>query len=164
MEDINATPLGKFRKKAKLVTYIALGLGLVFACCAAGFNTRAESSYSSYLTYSTSRSYSSLTGNSYLEEYQEAKSNADLCTLAFVFAGGVADIAILAWVGANLHIASKKTSVAALEAETTAVPATAPMQPEAKDGAPVPPVANEPVAKEPEPGPDASAPKDADSD
>ncbi len=160
MGDINATPLGKFRKKAKLVTYIALGLGLVFACCAAGLNTKADSSYSSYLTYGTSRSYSSLTGNSYLEEYQEAKSNADLCTLAFVFAGGVADIAILAWVGANLHIASKKTSVAALE--TGAEPA--PAQSETKDGAPVPPVANEPIAKEPEPGPDTSAPKDADSD
>lgn len=162
MEDINATPLGEFRKKAKLVTYIAIALGVVFACCAAGFNSKAESSYSRYLTYSTSRSYSSLTGNGYLEEYQEAKSNADLCTLAFVLACGVADIAILAWVGANLHIASKKTQVAVLEADAAAMPTTAPVQPEVKDGAPVPPAANGASAEDAKA--DAPAPSDAADD
>lgn len=104
MEDIDQTPLGMFRTSAKHVTAIALVACALFVLIAGYYSGKAQSSYSSYL----SASYSAST---YLEHYQSASSSASLCTAVASICGAVSGISILAWVGANLHIASKKTKL-----------------------------------------------------
>lgn len=136
MEDIEKTPLGEFRAKAKRVTYIAAACAILLALITAGLSADAQSKYASYLS-SYSSLYSSLSSSS-LEKYQTAKAGADFCLFATAASGCVTSFSILAWIGANLHIASKRTQLDAPKAVGAVT-----TKPDGRDGAHMPPVLNE---------------------
>lgn len=151
MEDIEKTPLGEFRAKAKRVTYIAAACAILLALITAGLSADAQSKYASYLSNYSSL-YSSLSSIS-LEEYQAAKAGADFCLFATAACGCVTSFSILAWIGANLHIASKRTQLGVTE--TAAVSPT----PERQSSSPVPPadLEGEPMKPEDELSSEADA-------
>ena len=86
MNAIDTTPLGEFRKKARLVTYCALAIAVVFALIAGGL--------------------------SYADQYQKDSGGASLCFDIAIIAGSITGASALAWIGATLLIANKQTSLA----------------------------------------------------
>lgn len=117
MNAIDTTPLGEFRKKARLVTYCALAIAVVFALIAGGLSASAQSSLSSYSYYDYDDDddyydddlYSS---SSYADQYQKDSEGASLCFDIAVIAGSITGASALAWIGATLLIANKQTSLA----------------------------------------------------
>lgn len=53
MQDIESTPLGQFRKKAKMVTLVSAGIAIVLAIIAGASYASAQSSYSDYISSSS---------------------------------------------------------------------------------------------------------------
>ncbi len=139
MEDVKKTPLGEFRGKAKLVTFISSTLVVVFVFIAAGFAATAQSKYSSYLA--SNSSLTSTISTTYFRSYQSAKSISDVCAAIAAVCGGAASFSIFAWIGANLHIASIRTRMWTSKAE-----AVSPM-PESSSSSSAPSVAPEVAAR-----------------
>lgn len=115
MNIIDATPLGEFRKKARLATYCALAIAVVFALIAGGLSASAQSSLSSYSYYDYDDDddyYDDLYSSSYADRYQKDAGGASLCFDIAIIAGSITGASALAWIGATLLIANKQTSLA----------------------------------------------------
>lgn len=115
MNAIDATPLGEFRKKARLATYCALAIAVVFALIAGGLSASAQSSLSSYSYYDYDDDddyYDDLYSSSYADQYQKDSGGASLCFDIAIIAGSITGASALAWIGATLLIANKQTSLA----------------------------------------------------
>lgn len=115
MNAIDATPLGEFRKKARLATYCALAIAVVFALIAGGLSASAQSSLSSYSYYDYDDDddyYDDLYSSSYADRYQKDAGGASLCFDIAIIAGSITGASALAWIGATLLIANKQTSLA----------------------------------------------------
>lgn len=116
MNAIDTTPLGEFRKKARLSTYCALAIAVVFALIAGGLSASAQSSLSSYSYYDYDDDdddyYDDLYSSSYADQYQKDAGGASLCFDIAVIAGSITGASALAWIGATLLIANKQTSLA----------------------------------------------------
>lgn len=115
MNAIDATPLGEFRKKARLATYCALAIAVVFALIAGGLSASAQSSLSSYSYYDYDDDddyYDDLCSSSYADRYQKDAGGASLCFDITIIAGSITGASALAWIGATLLIANKQTSLA----------------------------------------------------
>lgn len=115
MNAIDTTPLGEFRKKARLSTYCALAIAVIFALIAGGLSASAQSSLSSYSYYDYDDDddyYDDLYSSSYADQYQKDAGGASLCFDIAVIAGSITGASALAWIGATLLIANKQTSLA----------------------------------------------------
>ena len=100
----NRPPLEKFRTVAVVMTLVAVFLSIVFAVVAMVNNAQAQSDYS---IYSSCSSYSSLSSD-YLISYRSHQTVASFCLIFSLLSGSVAAFSIFAWIGANLHLASKE--------------------------------------------------------
>lgn len=109
MNDIENTPLGEFKKKARNITLGAVALAVVFAIAAGCLMASAQSNYSRYSTFSD---YGFSSSDRYLDDYVSDSTGSSLCMYIAVAAGAVAGVASVAWVGAVLLIASRQTALA----------------------------------------------------
>lgn len=109
MNDIESTPLGEFKKKARTITLGAAALAIVFAVTAGCLMAGAQRNLSRYSTFS---SYDFSDSDSYLDDYASDSTNSSLCMYVAAAAGAVAGVASVAWIGSVLLIANRQTAAA----------------------------------------------------
>ena len=109
MNDIENTPLGEFKKKARNITLGAVALAIVFAVAAGCLMASAQNNYSRYSTFSD---YGFGSSDRYLDDYVSDSTGSSLCIYVAVAAAAVAGVASVAWVGSVLLIANRQTALA----------------------------------------------------
>ena len=141
MKKIDETPLGQFRKKARTVAIASAVVAIVFTVLAGGLYASAQSDYADYLSdnssdydfsylddddedyYNTSAySLASYSSDHAYSSYQSNSTGATFCMYIGVLASAVAGGSAIAWIGANLLIASKQTELTHEGAEANLAP------------------------------------------
>ena len=114
MNEIELTPLGKFRKKTVITTIALVVLTVLLVIVASSAQADAQSNYSEYQRITTEYEY--IDGDEYLDKYNSATSTVTVCTSAAILSISAAVVSAIAWVGTNLLIANKRTVFASQKA------------------------------------------------
>lgn len=110
MDNIEATPLGSFRKKTVITTWVLIAISVILIVIAVAVEADAQSNYAEYQRITTT--YEFIDGDEYLDKYNSDTSTVTLCTATAVLTTSAAIVSAIAWIGTNLLIANKRTVLA----------------------------------------------------